>query len=300
VADSPAAEHALDEHGVRALIRTVAPDLALLPLTRVAEGWDNVTWRLGAELAVRIPRRGTSAPLISHEQDALPLIAPLLAAVDVRTPLPVRAGSPTPVFPWPWAIVPWLPGQQALGLARAENATWAAQLAVALLALHRSAPADTPRNPVRGVPLAIRDESIRDRLDELPAEISHPLGRLWRTGLEAEPSAESVWIHGDLHPGNILVDGGRLSALIDFGDVTAGDPAYDLAAGWLAFDRAGRQIFRRATGDRYDDATWTRARAWAAAVAAIFCHASDDRDDLRALGFDAAAELISEAALPAP
>lgn len=297
--DSPAAERTLDEDGVRQLVRAVAPELTPLPLTRFAEGWDNVTWRLGTEFAVRIPRRDRSAPLILHEQQALPLITPALATVGVRTPLPVFAGSPTSDFPWPWSIVPWLPGGQALGRARDANTGWAAQLAAALLALHRTAPADAPRNPVRGVPLTMRDESIRVRLTELPPEIARPLGDVWQGGLDAAPATESVWIHGDLHPGNILVDADRLSALIDFGDVTAGDPAYDLAAGWFAFDSEGRHAFRQATAARYDDATWVRARAWSAAIATILCHDSDDRDDLRTLGFETAAELISEAGSPA-
>ncbi|WP_349884546.1 aminoglycoside phosphotransferase family protein [Microbacterium sp. WHRI 7836] len=291
--DSPAAELTLDEHGVRRLVRTVAPELGDLPLTRFAEGWDNVTWRLGSDLAVRMPRRLRAAPLIRHEQHALPLFAMHLAAVNIHTPLPVFAGAPTPEFPWPWSIVPWLPGRQALGLPRRDNTSWASQLATALLLLHREAPADAPVNPVRGVPLVARDQSIRDRLAELTAAIATPLGELWSAGLEAEPATETVWIHGDLYPGNILIDGDRLSAVIDFGDVTSGDPAYDLAAGWLAFDAEGRHVFRRAIGGRYDDATWVRARAWAAAMAAILCHSSDDRADLRALGQQTAAELIS-------
>ncbi|MGH3689625.1 MAG: phosphotransferase [Microbacterium sp.] len=292
MADSPAAEIVLGEDDVRELVRTAAPELAELPLTRFAEGWDNVTWRLGSALAVRIPRRDLAGPLIRHEQLALPLLSMQLATANIRTPLPVFAGSPSADFPWHWSIVPWLPGTSALGLPRRDNTTWAAELAAALLILHRVAPSDTPRNPVRGVPLRRRDESIRSRLADLPPTIARPLATLWQTGLDAAPSTESVWIHGDLHPGNILVDGHRLSALIDFGDVTSGDPAYDLAAGWLAFDAEGRHVFRRATRDRYDEATWVRARAWAAAVATILCHSSDDRVDLRTLGQEAAAELI--------
>jgi aminoglycoside phosphotransferase (APT) family kinase protein len=295
VADSPGAELTLDERDVRKLVRTVAPELAALPLTRIAEGWDNVTWRLGSDFAVRLPRRDLAAPLIRHEQRALPLIAMHLATADIRTPLPVFAGSPTQDFPWPWSIVPWLPGSQVLGRPRRDNTAWAAQLAAVLLALHRDAPADAPSNPVRGVALATRDDSIRSRLAELPASIAKPLAELWQTGLEAAPATEAVWIHGDLHPGNILVDGDRLSALIDFGDVTSGDPAYDLAAGWLAFDAEGRHVFRRATGHRYDEATWVRARAWAAAVAVILCHSSDDRIDLRTLGRETYVELTSAA-----
>jgi len=293
MADSPAAERTLAEDEVRELVRTVSPRLASLPLTRVAEGWDNVTWRLGSDLAVRMPRRLRAAPLIRHEQQALPLLAIHLATANIRTPLPTHRGEPTPYFPWPWSIVPWLPGSHALGRPRRDNTAWAAQLAGALLLLHRDAPGDAPVNPVRGVPLHARDQSIRDRLAELTAAIATPLGELWSAGLEAEPATETVWIHGDLYPGNILIDGDRLSAVIDFGDVTSGDPAYDLAAGWLAFDAEGRHVFRRATAGRYDDATWVRARAWAAAMAAILCHASDDRPDLRALGQETADELIS-------
>lgn len=292
--DSPAAERILDESGIRALVRAVAPGLADRPLTRIAEGWDNVTWRLGDDVAVRVPRRALAVPLIEHEQRALPLLSPALSAVGVRTPVPLIAGAPTAEFPWSWSLVPWLPGRQALGLPRQHNTVWAADLAAALRALHVPAPPDTPRNPMRGVPLSHRDDSVRARLADLAPSIATALERIWQTGLAAARSAESVWVHGDLHPGNILVDDDRLSALIDFGDVTTGDPAYDLAAGWLAFDTEGRRRFRHATGERYDEPTWVRARAWAAAMAAILSHASDDRDDLRALGFETAAELIRD------
>jgi len=292
VPDSPAAERFLDESGVRSLVRSVAPEWADLPLTRVAEGWDNVTWRLGDDVAVRLPRRALAVPLLEHEQRALPLLAPALSAVDVRTPLPLVAGAPTAEFPWPWSLVPWLPGEQALGIPRADNTAWADDLALALRALHVPAPDDAPHNPVRGVPLAHRDDSVRARLADLPSSTADPLERIWRSGLAAAPASESVWVHGDLHPGNILIEGGRLSALIDFGDVTAGDPAYDLAAGWFAFDAEGRRRFRRAAGVRYEEETWVRSRAWAAAVAIILLHASDDRDDLLALGLATAEELI--------
>lgn len=110
------------------------------------------------------------------------------------------------------------------------------------------------------------------------------IAQAWREGLDAEPSTERVWIHGDLHPGNIIVRDGELCALIDFGDVTAGDPAYDLAAAWLLFDGEGRVAFRRFTRSRYDDATWVRARAWAAYLALVFLTQMDDRPEFRRLG----------------
>ncbi|WP_309129388.1 phosphotransferase [Microbacterium sp.] len=289
MADSPPAELRLHEHEVRALLRAQAPHLADLSLTPIAEEWDNVTWRLGDDLAVRMPRRAAAAHLIHHEQFALPLLAPALADAGIRTPVPLVHGRAGATFPWPWSIVPWLPGTPALARTRAENAGWAEKLARALHALHRPAPSDAPSNPVRGVALGRRDEGIRERLRRHP---EHPvLTEAWEAGLRAPLNAEPVWIHGDLHPGNMLVDGTDLTAIIDFGDVTAGDPAYDLATGWMLFEPEGRERFRRAAGDRYDDGDWTRARAWAAALAVILIGASDDRPALRRLGLETAAQL---------
>lgn len=287
---------------MRRLLAEGAPQLADHALQLVHEGWDNATWRLGHELAVRIPRREVAAPLIEHEQRALLVLGPVLAAVGVRSPVPVVNGRATDEFPWPWSIVPWIPGEHALERARPDNTGWASDLARALRALHRTAPADAPHNAVRGVPLADRDERMRALLAQAPAPHAAVLDRAWAAGLAAPVSGERVWIHGDLHSGNIVVADDRLSALIDFGDVTGGDPAYDLAVAWMAFDANGRTEFRRCTEDRYDDSTWIRARAWAASVAAILLTQSDDREDYLALGRSTALELQTEetTAPPAP
>ncbi|WP_243225250.1 aminoglycoside phosphotransferase family protein [Microbacterium sp. CIAB417] len=292
MADSPAAERSLGEDQVRTLLLSAAPELAARPLVLVAEGWDNAIWRLGDDLAVRIPRRELAVSLILHEQRVLPVIARRLAALGIRTPVPLVAGTPGDAFPWPWSVVPWIEGTAAMSRPRAHNGRWAPQLATALVALHRPAGEDAPQNPFRGVPLSARDGAIRPRLEQfadLPA-----LREAWDAGLAAPAAAERVWIHGDLHPGNILVDDGDLAALIDFGDVTAGDPAYDLASAWLVFDRDGRRRFQEATDGRYDQATWTRARAWAAFLALVFLTLSDDRPDHRAIGEETVAELSAD------
>lgn len=293
--DSPAAERTLDESEVRLLLSQAAPDIASLPLRLVNEGWDNATWRLGDDLAVRIPRRELAAPLILHEQQALAVLGPRLEAIGIRSPTPVLHGSPTDDFPWPWSIVPWIAGARALDRPRATNSAWAPDLARALRTLHRTAPADAPHNPVRGIPLAGRDQRMGELLGQLRTRTALPLGRAWADGLAAHVCREHVWVHGDLHTGNMVIDDhDRLAALIDFGDVTAGDPAYDLAVAWMAFNADGRNHFRIATGDRYDNATWTRARAWAASVAAILLAQSDDRADYFDLGHATAAEIEAD------
>lgn len=192
------------------------------------------------------------------------------------------AGEPSEHFPHPWSVVPWIAGTTALGSSRADNARWADRLADALRALHVAGPVDAPHNPVRGRPLSTRDAAMRPRLQALDRRTA--LHGAWNAGLDASLASEHVWIHGDLHPGNLLVADGALTALIDFGDVTVGDPAYDLASSWMLFDAAGREAFRRATKERYDEATWTRARGWAAYIAMILLTQSDDRPEYLAVG----------------
>ncbi|WP_314422048.1 aminoglycoside phosphotransferase family protein [uncultured Microbacterium sp.] len=289
MADSPVAEITLDESEVRALLRTSAPRLGELSLRLVAAGWDNAVWRIGEDFALRLPRREAAVALVEHEQRALADVGPRLAAVGVRAPVPVLTGRPSDRFPWPWSIVPWIEGEHALGIERDENAGWAQTLAVVLAALHRTAPDDAPVNPVRGVPLRDRHHIMTERLRA--ASVPPVLAQAWHDGLDADPARERVWIHGDLHPGNIIVRDGVLFGLIDFGDVTAGDPAYDLAAAWLLFDGAGHAMFRRATRSRYDEATWVRARAWAAYLAVVFLTQMDDRPDFRGLGSSTALAL---------
>jgi aminoglycoside phosphotransferase (APT) family kinase protein len=151
---------------------------------------------------------------------------------------------------------------------------------------------------VRGVPLARRARAVAGRFTSLCGRVADSaltqLRELWDAALDAPAwSGEPLWIHGDLHPGNLVARGSDLVAIIDFGDVTAGDPAYDLAVAWLAFDPIGRRAFRSAVGDRYDAATWTRAHGWAAAVTLMLLDQSDNDPAYLALGTEALAELTS-------
>jgi len=306
VPDKPAAEISIDIPLIRGLLAdqaaAIIPDATDLPLRKVAEGWDSEVWRLGDEYAVRLPRRALAAPLVLHEQAVLPGVAERLAPVGVRVPAPVVDGAAGHGYPWAWSVVPWIDGVSALDQPLAERGEWADALARALVALHADAPDDHPVNPFRGAPLAARTDAVEQRLrtlrvagilDDLAADAVHVL---WHAGLAAEPwDRTPVWIHGDLHPGNLVTRHGTLAAIIDFGDVTAGDPAYDLAVAWLAFDAAGRERFLAAAGSGYDIDVWVRARAWAAAVVLMLLAHSDDNPAYFALGRDAATEVLADA-----
>lgn len=303
MADKPAGEVAIDEALVRRLLGEQAGELeglAALPLERATAGWDNEIWRAGEHWAVRLPRRAAAAPLILHEHRALPLVGPAVEATGVRLPIPVVHGMPDSTFPWPWSVVPWIAGSRGIDVPRGVRSGWAESLAAALGALHVPAPPDHPPNPVRGVPLATRAEVFAGRREAIlaahlvTAAESRALSEAWEDGLAASPWAgPPLWIHGDLHPGNIVARQESLVGIIDFGDITAGDPAYDLAVAWLAFDAAGRERFTDAVGDRYDPATWARARGWAAAVAVLLLAHSDDEPDYAALGRSALEEIAS-------
>lgn len=274
---TPAAEFPVDVPLVRALLRDQHPDLAGLPLEVVANGWDNVIVRLGALLAVRLPRRAAAATLVEHEQRWLPEIARRVAPV-VPVPDPVRTGRPALGYPWSWSVVRWLPGTPAGE--RAGGVRVAEALAAFLALLHVPAPADAPANPFRGVPLATRSDAVLTRLATEDVPRAGELAAVWRAAAALPAhTGPPVWVHGDLHPFNVLLErspsgGPRLAAVVDFGDVTAGDPAVDLATAWLTLDREARLVFRARVAT--DDDTWERARAWAVSIASAL-HLSDDR-----------------------
>ncbi|HMH58095.1 MAG TPA: aminoglycoside phosphotransferase family protein [Galbitalea sp.] len=275
-----AADIFIDGALVHTLLRQQHPDLAELDVRLVANGWDNNLYRLGNELAIRLPRRRVAVPLIEHEQRWLPEIA---TRVTVAIPTPVRVGVPCSEFPWPWTITPWFEGTIASETTFDQHETLAAELAQFVRELHTPAPVDAPENPFRGVPLAARTIAIEDRLAS--GLVPHPaeVQEAWRKALDAPPwTAGAVWLHGDLHPANILTRDGRLEAVLDFGDLTSGDPAADLATAWLTFDPVGRARFRDALD--YDNDTWLRARGWALLLAGAFLANSTDSPAMLAIG----------------
>ena len=258
---------------VQALLVDQAPHLAGLAVTPVARGWDNAVFRLGGAYAVRLPVRAAAAPLVVHEQVWLPVVAP---NVSVAVPLPVVNGAAGQGYPWCWSVVPWLDGSTVATVPVAERGDLAEDLGAVLAQLHHPAPANAPPNDFRGIPLAQREALDRERLAQLTAteaDVASVLGAALDAGAAAPPwTGPDLWVHGDPHPLNLLTDGSRLTGLIDFGDIAAGDPASDLATAWLSFDEEGRRRFRDAYAvcGHLDDALWTRGKGWAAALALAF------------------------------
>lgn len=253
---------------VSVLLADQHPDLADRVLRPAAVGWDNVVFRLGEDLCVRLPRRALAAPLLLKELEVVPAAAARLAAagVDVGLPLPVRRGRPGRGYPWNWSVCLWADGLPALAVPARLRGAAAGRLAPFLRALHATARAGAPANRFRDGGLDSIDAAVRARLARVGARAdASALARLWdRCRRAAPPTGPRRWVHGDLHPGNVLLaaDGG-LTAVIDFGDACAGDPAVDLACAWQLFGPADRAAFRARLGADYDADCWLRAAGWA-------------------------------------
>ncbi|MGV3760659.1 MAG: aminoglycoside phosphotransferase family protein [Actinomycetota bacterium] len=274
----PDAEVEVDLDLVCALLRDQHPDLAGLAISELGFGWDNVLFRLGPDLLVRLPRRAASAHLVEHEQRWLPVIGPSL---PLPVPLPVRTGEPGQGFPWRWSVVPWIPGRPIHGSTELDWPAIADQLGRFVAAVNHPAPPEAPHNPYRGTSLAEREPHLHAALDRAGDQLAAVGDGVHRGRIESVWSALRTlpvsseppsWLHGDLHPLNILVDGGSVSGVVDFGDMAAGDRATDLSLAWLVLPASVRARFRQAAGSRrpVDDATWGRARAWAIALAVAY------------------------------
>ncbi|MEU2424966.1 aminoglycoside phosphotransferase family protein [Streptomyces sp. NPDC007851] len=250
---------------VQGLLKDQHPDLAELPVREVAGGWGNQMWRLGDELAVRMPRLEGAPDLLRKECRWLPLLAPRL---PLPVPTPVRIGEPSARFPWHWSIMTWVHGEPLDHSSISRGAHAADTLAGFLRALHVAAPADAPASADRGAHPKNCTEGFEGFLRAVtpggPAFDVRAVRAVWDDAVAApEWEGPRVWLHGDLHPANVVVSDGTLSGVIDFDAMFAGDPAWDLAAAWVLLPAgAGPRFFE--VYARADEATVRRARGLAA------------------------------------
>lgn len=251
---------------IRNLLREQHPDLADRPVTLGALGWDNQVWRLGDDLAVRMPwATETADALLRKEHAWLPALAPHL---PLPIPVPQRLGEPSERFPRPWLVTTWVPGEPADRAPATRGAEAADTLAAFLTALHRPAPDEAPDGRDRGGPLADTAQSFTQGLASVVelGLVHDPdaVRAVWEDAAAApEWPGPRLWLHGDLHPANVLTTDGTVTGVIDFGDLFAGDPAFDLAAAWLLLPDGAADRFHAAYRPGPDAATLRRARGWA-------------------------------------
>ena len=273
----------VDADQVRRLVIDQFPQWAGLPVRPVSDGgWDNWTFHLGDEMLARLPSAAEYALAVHKEQRWLPVLAPRL---PLPIPVPLAEGRPGADYPYSWSIYRWLDGEPASADRIADPVRFAVDLAGFLAALQSVDTTDAPRpgkhNWFRGATLRTYDEQAQRALDKLDGHIDVALAReIWKTALDARWDGVESWFHGDVAPRNLLLDDGKLAAVIDFGTCGAGDPACDMAIAWTLLTTDGRRAFRERLS--VDGATWVRGRGWALWKTLVACAQTLGRTDREA------------------
>jgi aminoglycoside phosphotransferase (APT) family kinase protein len=279
---------------VSCLLRQQFPGLAHLPVTPMdVDGWDNSSFRIGADFTARLPTDDGYVAAVTKEHQWLPVLA---SRLPLAVPEPVGLGAPGCGFPRPWSVYRWLPGDTACAAAVDDLHTFAVDVARFLSCLQAVDPRGGPlaggHSFGRGGPLSLYESDVMTCLDTLRSDLDHVavLG-LWRAAASTTFEAEPRWFHGDMAPSNLLVRDGRLAAVIDFGTCGVGDPACDLVLAWTFLDAASRATFRQQLD--VDSGTWTRGRGWALWKALLTVGDPDHDATVRRYGWrDNAADVI--------
>jgi aminoglycoside phosphotransferase (APT) family kinase protein len=267
-------EVAIDETVARSLLESQCPQWAGLPLSPAGAGTDNIMFRLGNELLVRLPRTADKARSLQKEQQWLPRLAPLLSC---PIPEPFYAGTPTRAFPLEWSVYRWIDGEAAAPDTVRDWATLGTDVAefvrelrgVNLMDAIRTGDLRSYRgNRLQGGPKQAQVRMAKENFDRCRTLIGSQLDldaleQMWLAALALpEPAEPHVWLHGDLKPANLLVRNGKLHAIIDFGSLSVGFPEGEHTTQWEMPPQA-RLAYRNALD--IDDQTWARVRARAIA-----------------------------------
>jgi aminoglycoside phosphotransferase (APT) family kinase protein len=245
---------------VAALVAAQFPawrDLAVEQVGR--HGTVNAIFRIGAGLTARFPLRAGDTDITGTEAAAAAL---LVGRTRFATPEPVAIGAPGAGYPLPWSVQTWVPGSpvaESLACSR-ELATDLAELIGDIRAIDTGGATFSGTN--RGGDLTSHDAWMDTCFARSsPLLDVQPLRRMWAQLRELPRSGLDVMNHGDLIPGNVLVEHGRLTGVIDVGGLAPADPALDLVCAWHLLDHEPRQALRAAL--RCSDVEWARGRAWA-------------------------------------
>lgn len=249
---------------VSRLITSQFPQWASLPVMPVElDGWDNTTFRLGTTMSVRLPSAAGYVAQIEKEHRWLPVLA---SQLPLPIPQPLARGVPALGYPHPWSIYRWIEGETVSADSVTDLTSFARDLAAFLNALYHcdasDGPAAGPHSYNRGGPVVAWDAQTREMLERLGPQIA-AAGALdvWEAAVAARWEQPPVWVHGDVTGANLLARDGRLSAVIDFGCSSVGDPACDTTIAWTFFSGESRALFKSQL--HIDDATWARGRGWA-------------------------------------
>lgn len=271
----PGKELEINEQTVRELVYKQFSDMCNLPIKFLNAGWDNKNYKLGSNFLVRLPRRLQSAKLIENE---IKWLSHLESKLPIQVPTPIKIGQPTSFYPWKWTINPWIEGFTS-DIAE-PNDSEALSLVNCLKNLHQNSPANGPINPYRGVDLEKKAKDVESRIKRLKLKttlITPKIEQYWKLALSGSKPHNKCLIHGDLHPLNIIVREKKIKAIIDWGDITLGDPACDLASLWMINDNnKARQLALKDYGA--SQILINRSIGWAIFFGTLFLDSAWDKN----------------------
>ena len=268
----PTAEVEINLSIVRQLIDNQFPELMDQTISFLDSGWDNENYRLGSEYIIRLPRRSAAIPLLQNEITWLPKLKNTL---PINIPSPIHIGRPSELYPWQWSVIPWYDGVN--GCISQLNDDQVIVLADFFKALHAHQPADTPYNDHRCLPLSDKSEAVMGRIMKLTGTtdlVDDQILELWHQAVKESGPTKYALIHGDMHPRNIIINDGRLEAVIDWGDITSGDVAPDIASLWMLFNNPEIRV-RGFKHYGADQSLINRSRGWAIFFGTLFLELGD-------------------------
>ncbi len=271
LANQPNAEHLpVSVSLAKALVTSQFPKWSKLEICPIpSSGTDNTIFRLGENMCLRLPKTMHTEKNLKKEHAWLPKLTPL----SLQTPKPLAIGTPEKGYPCSWCIYSWIDGNTVVANYLSDDHRAAKDIGKFINSLQlvdtEGGPKSGPHNNYRGVPLIDRNQLTREAIQKLNAEFeTNALNNLWDAALDVPTWANApVWLHGDIHSGNMLTQNGRLNAMIDFGLSGVGDPACDLMVGWTQFHPEARNTFHKFI--KADDDTWERGKGWALSWAVI-------------------------------
>jgi len=277
---------AVDDALASALVREQFPHLAEFEIGRHLTFDDHVTIRLGERLSGNFPTNLDLDPLVEQSGRWLPTASRMWT---FPAGVPLLTGKPTAEYPTHWEIAPWLPGSNATIVELDEGAGPA--LGRALNQVHQPAPSDAPMHATALGPLALlaeRWDRARAALAVLAGEGGVTLDRqaldaVWAEGAAARPNSVPRWIHGNLDPRYVVSDRGQFRGICTWFTFSAGDPAADIGAAYLALP-VGREGSFLEGYDGLDDDSHARACAYRLLTCAEY--AASENPFLARLGWD--------------
>lgn len=279
------AQWEVSEELARKLITTQFPQLADLAIQQLGYGWDNTVYLVGDDVVFRFPRRKVAIDLIQMEGMILPLLE---AYMPLPYSKPLYVGEASLEYPAPFLGYAYLKGKFPMGLTDEQRTLSVPILAQFLKRLHAFPIGLASENGIQHdhrnlTDIALRKEKMLGFLTDLSPHIredDHLAIANYLDQLNIEPvQPRHIFLHGDLHFKNMLVDEqGLISGIIDWGDMNIGHPACDLNVVYSFIPPNARASFFAAYGD-VDEETKRLARLIAVYIPMlIWMQAIDDND----------------------